>query len=93
MREKANTGDYILITEKHSSFNSDGKMDRYIGTVMTVTRRSLNGVGVKCKEDHGNWYWNDKCYRIVTELLTTDEGLLNLTTKDLMEKFNAEDGE
>lgn len=35
---KFKIGDNVLVARKHSSFNSDGKMDQYIGGVFTVSR-------------------------------------------------------
>ena len=70
-----------------------GEMDRYIGTIMTVRNRHINGVGVKCKEDNGIWWWRDRCYEIVTDLLTKDNGESNLTPEILMDMFKNQKGE
>lgn len=49
-------GDRVLIVSKRTiEFNSEGKMDKYLGTVMTID--DTNGIGYRMKEDHRKWRW------------------------------------
>ena len=74
-------GDKILIYKKDKlSFNPHGKMDKYIGRILTV--KKLNLFSVNVTEDGGYWNWFPECYINVTELLQS-----NITEKEIINQL------
>ena len=64
---KYKVGDKVRIVSKwgpHCGQNPSGRMDKYLGTVMTIRQVSLDGY--RMEEDHGEhmgdgWYWFENC--------------------------------
>lgn len=60
-------GDQILIVDHWVSGcfqNSDGKMDRYLGKILTIDeieRQYDQYFMCRVKEDNGRWLWNHNC--------------------------------
>lgn len=67
MKYKYLIGDKVLIVSKwndHTEENPEGRMDKYLGTVMTI--RNIVRGGYKMQEDKNDynndgWFWNDYC--------------------------------
>lgn len=63
--EELRVGDRVRIVDKwdaNTGEASDGSMDKYLGTIMTI--RKFDGGDAKMIEDvddHGGWYWNEYC--------------------------------
>ncbi len=54
--------------------NKQGKMDCWLGQIMTVSSR---GSGLTMVEDNGRWLWNDSCIeKIVPIKVCTEDELL-----------------
>ena len=56
-------GDRVIITKGHSSWNNQGKMDKYIGLELTISSISPNGDRAEFKEVEGaedinDWFWS-----------------------------------
>ena len=52
-------GDKVrIVSERDRKMNANGKMDKYLGTVMTVASKSDSGFYLM-KEDDGKWAWHD----------------------------------
>jgi hypothetical protein len=60
---KFKIGDEVLVARRHNSFNSDGKMDQYVGGVFTVSRVDKwmidlsDEFGNPLKDTHNDFYW------------------------------------
>lgn len=51
-------GDKVIIKDERTfGMNTDGDMDEYLGTVMTI--RSKSYAAYSMEEDDGEWYWTD----------------------------------
>lgn len=57
-----NVGDKVVIVDEWCGDgyeNPEGRMDCYLGAVMTVRREHINSRGFcyRMEEDHGSWMW------------------------------------
>lgn len=106
---KYKVGDKVRIKNKRTwHMNDAGKMDKYLGTVMTI-KEIICDNKYKMIEDNEEWVWNDEdiqglvCYLKPTkqELLDmplgtkiyTDKETFNLYVKTGEERFDNEDDE
>lgn len=79
-QERYQVGDKVLIVDhwnNKTNHNSSGKMDKWLGKVMTI--REIKGILYRMEEDvdegfDGGWYWNRYCIagKIVGEKLTAE---------------------
>ena len=57
-------GDKVKIVRRHFTFNESGKMDKWIGQIMTI--REIDSIAARMKEDKNEnagrgWCWNYEC--------------------------------
>lgn len=78
-------GDRVQIVDQWSPFiaeNLSGRMDKYLGTVMTVRIVDEQMQEYRMEEDeydthmHGGWFWNHFCIKGLAE--DPDPDILNL---------------
>ena len=56
---KYKVGDKVrIVKERVSHMNSEGKMDKYLGTIMTINFVYNDG-NYRMLEDNGRWFWDD----------------------------------
>lgn len=81
-----NHGDRVKIVDKWVDgcyHNLEGRMDKYLGTEMTVDRLNLFGGAVKMEEDGGSWDW----YPNSIEYAVQDDEFEGLDPSALMELY------
>jgi len=66
--EKFKKGDKVKIIKKYNTWNSHGKMDKWLGK--TVTIKSYNVASCEIEEDSSEnngtgWFWNHSCLELV----------------------------
>lgn len=71
MEPKFKPGDKVLIARKHWTWNLDGKMDHWLGNVMTIKESfgNINANSYEMVEDkceYGGWYWREECLEPAT---------------------------
>ena len=75
-------GDRVKIVDSRvgNCWNREGRMDKYLGTVMTI--KVVNGINISpnsysvlMNEDHGRWVWSPHMI----------EGLVMETVEDILE--------
>ena len=80
---KYKVGDVVrIVKERTSLMNRDGEMDKYLGTIMTISficDDPIYHCPYKMKEDDGCWNWNDD----MIEGLVADE----MSAVELLEWF------
>lgn len=53
-------GDRVtIVSDRGTGMNSGGAMDKYLGTVMTISKVHISG-GFDMLEDVGRWYWSKR---------------------------------
>lgn len=80
---KYKVGDRVRIVKEHDDLmDPEGRMDKYLGTVMTISGISESVESIcpyRMVEDNGNWHWNDE----MIEGLVVDE----MSAVELLEWF------
>lgn len=62
-------GDIVKIKNRRGDgWNSEGHMDCYCGTIVTLTKVSDESLGCKILEDNGKWYWNLDDFEAVSNI-------------------------
>lgn len=78
---KFKVGDRVRVARKHSSFNSFGKMDCWIGKVMTISGIWLRRA-YSMKEDKGEFAWHEDCLEPVNDTIIINHNGNTVTAID-----------
>ena len=78
-------GTKVVIVRKVDNFNKRGKMDKWIGKVMTI-REPYRGI-YKMEEDieewSKGWNWSSECFKTVTSLCRNS----NISAEEFLKRY------
>lgn len=95
-RDNLKVGDKVLLkNERGSTWNDEGKMDKYKGKIVTISK--LDGPGFRIEEDDrgNNIYWNfsfDDIERVANDITLSDLQFADILTLKNGERFVVADG-
>ena len=79
---KYKAGDKVKIVSRRTlTMNQDGKMDKYLGTVMTIKRVKTSSY--EMLEDSGRWFWGEKDIEC---LVSKGNQMKTMTIEELKER-------
>lgn len=82
---KYQVGDKVrVVDERVCGMNDFGKMDEYLGEVVTISGRSeYDNFPYKILEDEGAWSWSENMFQGNVDVLNTEK----LTTKEIVKSY------
>jgi hypothetical protein len=85
MKMKYKVGDKVkIVKERTSCMNTSGKMDKYLGTVMTI--KEVYDFRYYMEEDEGRWAWDDNDIEGYAEKIEVGD-IVKLNKKAKIEDF------